>query len=106
VTQSMYDGPINILIGMHCDISKADRRLHLARERFIDDSQFGERVKYASHRFRSRKRGIRNHNGRDVDANLYGSCEIERDDILKIQIRRKLRYFFRTPTTNSLNAAL
>jgi hypothetical protein len=41
VTESMPDGPINILIGMHCEISKAGRSLHLARERFIDDCQFG-----------------------------------------------------------------
>ena len=81
VTESMYDDPINILVGMHCDISKADRCLHLARKCFIDDSQFCQRVEYAAHRFRSRKWGIRNHDGRNVDANLHGSCEIERDDI-------------------------
>jgi len=102
----MYDGPINILIVMHSDISKADRSLHLAREHFINDSQFGERVKCAAHRFRCRKRGIRNHDGRNVDANLNGSCEIEREDILKIRIRRKLLYFFGTPTADSLNTAL
>ena len=88
MTESMYDGPINILIGKHSDISKADRSLQLARECFIDDSQFCERVKRAAHRFRSRKWGVRNHDGRYVDSNLDGSCEIERDDILKIRIRR------------------
>ena len=106
VTESMYDGPINILIGMHCDISKADRSLHLAREWFIDDSQFAERVQCAAHRFRSRMWRVRHHDWRNVDSNLAGSCEIERDEFLKIRIRRKLRYFFGTPTADSLDTAL
>ena len=105
MAQSIHDLPVNILIGMHGDIPEADRGLHLARKCFIDDCEFGQCVKEPAHCFRNRKRGIRNANSRDVDANLYSSCEVERDDVLKIRIRRELRHFFGIPTADSLDTA-
>lgn len=97
--------PIDGLVAVHREVPESHSLLHPVGQGRTDHLEAIKRIEVLRHRRRRRDVGVPDEMGGQIDGQLDGPLEIERDDVLQIRILRQVLGRIRRLAGNPFDAA-